>query len=240
MTKSRFAAASGAAVLGAAALTLLAAPAAFAHTTVEATSTAAGSYTVLTFASGHSCDGSPTTSFTIDLPDGINAASPEILAGWKVEKVMETLDTPITDSHGNELTERVSQIVYTADTPFPEGFRVSFDVSLQLPEDAAGETLYFPTVQQCEEGSNDWIEIPADGQDDEELASPAPALEVTEAVDDEHGHGDAAETEHAEGEHADEVSDSSPALAVGIAGLAVGALGLVVALVALLRRRPAA
>ena len=49
--------------LGAGALLALAAPvAAQAHVNVTPGSTAAGSYTVLEFASGHGCDGSPTTS----------------------------------------------------------------------------------------------------------------------------------------------------------------------------------
>jgi uncharacterized protein YcnI len=50
-----------------------------------------------------------------------------------------------------------------------------------LPE-AAGETVYFPLVQTCEVGESAWIEIPAEGQDSEELALPAPSITLTEAT----------------------------------------------------------
>ena len=44
-----------------------------------------------------------------------------------------------------------------------------------------GETLYFPVIQTCEEGEAAWIEIPAEGEDGEELESPAPSITLTEA-----------------------------------------------------------
>jgi len=244
MKPTRIAITSGAALLAGAALALGGATAALAHTTVGATSSAAGSSTVLTFASGHGCDGSPTTSFAIEIPEGIYAAAPTVLAGWDVEKVFEPLAAPVDNGHGGEYTERVAQIVYTAQTPLEDGYRVAFEVSLQLPADAAGTTLYFPTVQSCEVGENAWIEIPADGQDAEELASPAPALEVTAATGDAHSHGTAPEAtagEHgAADDHAATDAAASPALPIAIAGLVVGAIGLILGLVAVLRRRPTA
>lgn len=237
MKHTRIAIASGATVIAGAALALGGATAALAHTTVGATTTAAGAYTVLTFASGHGCDGSPTTSFAIEIPDGIYAAAPTIVAGWDVEKVFETLAEPVDNGHGGEYTERVSQIVYTAQTPLADGYRVAFDVSLQLPADAAGTTLYFPTIQTCEVGENAWIEIPAEGQDDEELSAPAPSLEVTAAESDHHA-------ESAEDETTTDAvavsADAGPALPIAIAGLVVGAIGLVLGLIAVLRRRPTA
>ncbi len=75
----------------------------------------------------------------------------------------EQLDEPITGSHGEEITERVAQVVYTAKTPLPDGQRDAFELSLQIPEDAAGQTLAFPTIQTCEQGETAWTEIPADG-----------------------------------------------------------------------------
>ncbi len=58
----------------------------------------------------------------------------------------------------------------------PDGVEAEYPVELNLPP-GAGTTLYFPTIQRC--GPDDrvrWIEIPAEGQDPEELAEPAPAV----------------------------------------------------------------
>ncbi len=210
----------------------LAAPAS-AHVTVTPSDTAAGAYTVLTFAAGHGCAGSPTTEITIQMPEGINSVSPTRNALYEVDKTIEQLDEPITDAHGNEITERVAEVTYTAKTPLPEGYRDSWELSLQLP-DAAGETLTFPVVQTCQEGENPWTEVPAEGQDAEELEFPAPTMTITEATGDGHGHGDDDEGSEPEAS-ADEKDDDGNGLAM--AGLGVGALGVLVGGTALARTR---
>ncbi|MCW5953346.1 MAG: YcnI family protein [Propionibacteriaceae bacterium] len=173
----------------AAALALGLPTAAWAHVGVSGSSTAAGSSTLLTFAFSHGCGDSPTTRVAIQIPEGINAVAPSVNPGWTVEKVTASLDTPVADAHGNQANERVSQVVYTAKEPVPDGLRDAFVLSLTLPEDAAGRTLAFPTVQSCTVGENAWIELPAEGQDPHDLESPAPTLSVTEAVASDHGAG---------------------------------------------------
>lgn len=190
--------------------------AAWAHVGVSGSSTAAGSPTLLTFAFSHGCGDSPTTRLAIQIPEGIDAVAPTVNPGWTVEKVMATLDAPVTDAHGNQLIERVAQIVYTAKEPVPNGVRDAFVLSLTLPAAAAGQTLAFPTVQTCQAGENAWIELPAQGQDAHDLDYPAPAVVVTAA--------DPAQPE----------VGASPLV---IASLAVGALGLLTGLTALLRSR---
>ena len=74
--------------------------------------------------------------------------------------------------------------MYTAKTPVPDGFRDVFVLSVPIPEDAAGTTLYFPTIQTCEAGETAWIEIPAEGQDHDELEAPAPSVAVVESAGD--------------------------------------------------------
>ncbi|GGI45655.1 uncharacterized protein YcnI [Agromyces flavus] len=224
-----------ASALGAGALLALAAPvAAQAHVTVTPGSTAAGSYTVLEFASGHGCDGSPTTSFTVDIPEQILSVTPTLQAGWSVEKVMVQLDEPVEGAHGDEVTERVGQVVYTADTPIPEGYRGAFEIQMLLPEDGEGERLEFPVLQSCVEGETAWNESAADGAEPEH---PAPAIEVTAAEGDGHGHDKAAataesvETTAATQDPADAAVDTL-ARVIGIGGLAVGVAGLVVAIMA--------
>lgn len=222
--------------LGAGTLLALAAPvAANAHVTVTPGSTAAGSYAVLEFASGHGCDGSPTTSFTVDIPEQILSVTPTLESGWTVEKVMVALDEPVEGAHGDDVSERVGQVVYTAETPIPEGYRGTFQIQVLLPEDGEGERLEFPVLQSCVEGETAWNESP--GADGSEPEHPAPAIEVTAAEGDVHGHADTASDETAE---ATETAATDPtdaavdtlARVVGVAGLAVGVAGLVVAIVA--------
>ena len=38
--------------------------------------------------------------------------------------------------------------------------------------------MWFKVVQSCETGSNQWVQIPADGQSPHSLASPAALLDV--------------------------------------------------------------
>lgn len=221
----------------------LTAGAAGAHVTVTPNTTAAGAYAVLTFSVGHGCEGSPTTKLAIQMPESIPEVTPTINPGWNVEKVSEQLAEPVTDDHGNEVTERTGQVVYTAKTPLADGYRDTVELSVQLP-DAAGDTLAFPVVQTCEKGETRWTETAAEGQDPEELASPAPVLTVTEATDEGHHGGaatdDDADAEDVDAEDGDTKADQADAraedgdgnglaiggLVAGLGGLALGGLAL--------------
>jgi uncharacterized protein YcnI len=227
----------------------LAAPAG-AHVTATPSTAAAGAYTVVTFSVGHGCEGSPTTRIEIQVPESVLAVTPTRNPYYEVEKTMVDLDEPVADAHGNEVTERVGSIVYTADTPLPEGQRDTFELSFQLP-DAEGEMLTFPTVQTCQEGETGWVEVPAEGQDADELDSPAPGFEILPAGDDAHGAGGGAEEaeESAEQASADGDDAGGPAeaaapeagsSALGWAGLVAGLLGLAAGAAALARTRTSA
>ena len=227
------------AALGLAVLTV--APAS-AHVGVTPSSTAAGSYTIGTFAVPHGCDGSPTTRVSISIPEQILSVKPTRNPFWKVRVVMAKLAEPQTDAHGNEVTERVGEIVYTARTPLPDGVRDVFELSFQVPE-AVGETLRFPTIQTCSEGETAWTEIPASGQDEEELEHPAPSFVVTAPEVGGGGHGARQSSrESAASEEAESVAkadESSLRGAEGRAGLVAGLLGLLTgsAALVLVRRR---
>ena len=224
----------GGAVAGAAALMTGGAIAAHAHVGIAEGTVEAGAYEVLTITVPHGCEGSPTTEIAVQIPDGINAVTPTRNPLYSIEQVMEELDPPTTDSHGNDITERVEQVVYSATSPLPEGQRDTFELSLQIPEEAADSTLYFPTVQTCEQGETGWIQIPDDGQNADELEAPAPGVEVVAAE----------ESSADEGGGSDSVADAESNDSAGPAGgplvitsLAVGGLGLVIAVIALVRGR---
>ena len=201
-----------------------------AHVTATPSTAAAGAYTVVTFSVGHGCEGSPTTKIEIQVPESVLSVAPTRNPFYEVEKTIEQLDEPVADAHGNEVTERVASIVYTADTPLPEGQRDTFELSFQVP-DAEGEMLTFPTVQTCEEGETGWVEVPADGQDADELESPAPGFEVTAAGAG--GHDDDASAEPAADEPAEESTDETVAADAGDTSPALGWIGLVAGLLGL-------
>ncbi len=218
-------------------LTAVVASPASAHVTVEPTTTDAGAYTVLTLAASHGCEGSPTTSFTINLPDSITDAKPTIYPGWEVEKIEEELDEPVTTEDGATITRHTGQIVYTAENPLEDGYRMAFEVQVQNP-DTVGETLSFPTLQTCEEGQTDWAQMPAEGQDPHELESPAPSYTVTEAADEgHHGEGDDVSAAPDDSAQAAPASDDGASQVPGYLGLAAGVLGLILGGLALLRTR---
>ncbi len=190
-----------------------------AHVTVTASETAAGAFAVVTVSVPHGCGGSPTTVVAIKIPDGITEVTPTRNAFYDLEVVSSKLEDPIVADDGDEVTEGVSQVVYTARTPLPDGQRDTFALSLQIPEDAAGQTLAFPTIQTCEEGSAAWTEVPADGQSEDDLEHPAPAFEVTAAAS------------------AGVPDDADSATGLAVAGLVAGLLGLALGAVALVRTR---
>lgn len=166
---------------GAALLAVAGLAPASAHVGITAEETAAGAHTLLTVGFSHGCEGSPTTKISISVPEEITSIAPGMNYGWTVEKVMESeatpAATPAEGAHGEG--GRVSEIIYTAKEPVPDGFYGQFLLSVQLPEDAEGETLYFPVIQTCEEGETAWVQIPEEGQEDDELEAPAPGVTIT-------------------------------------------------------------
>lgn len=206
------------------ALLSIAAPAS-AHATITPTTTAAGAYTVLTVSIGHGCEGSATTKVAIQVPEEVLSVTPTRQPLWSMNEQQEELAEPVTDAHGNEVTERDSVVVYTTDTPLPDGERDTFELSLQLPEEE-GQTLAFPVVQSCVEGENPWTQVAAEGQDPDELEYPAPTLTVT-AAEEESGHGDAASATSSDEDAATSAASASEnSNVLGILGLGAGVLGL--------------
>lgn len=220
--------------LAAGTLLALASPlAASAHFDVDAPTTAAGAFTVLTFALPHGCDASSTTSVSIGIPDSIASVTPTVNAGWDVSETPVDLATPIDDGAGNTITTRTGAVLYTAEAPFPDGLRTTFALSLQLPVDAEGDTLEFPVLQTCEVGETNWNETTVEGGD--EPAHPAPALTVTAATGDEHGHSDSAAQptdphDDAAATTVTAASDDVLARVLGAGGLVVGAVGVALAI----------
>lgn len=243
----------------AAALTLVAVAAgpAMAHTTANPDEAEAAGFAKIDFRVGHGCDGQPTQALAVRIPDGVVSVKPEQEPGWEADTETGELDEPV-ELHGEEITEGVTEVSWTAQdgSELPDDEVRDFGLSMQLP-DRAGETLYFPAVQTCPDGSEiAWIEIPQEGESPDDLEEPAPSVMLTAAQD---GHGGedtdaeaettAAETgdgETGDGETGDDETGGMAAGATGadsdvlaVVALVVGALGLATAIGSLVavRRR---
>jgi uncharacterized protein YcnI len=143
----------------------LIAAAAQAHVTLADPLASAGSYYAGFFRVSHGCSGSPTVSIRIEIPPTIAIARPQPKPGW-------TLSVEKAAPGG-----RVTAITWSGRLEADQFDQ--FGMMLKLP-DAPG-MLFFPTIQHCETGENDWTARPAPGQDRHSLAAPAPTLEVTPA-----------------------------------------------------------
>lgn len=210
------------------ALALAPALAASAHVSASASSTAAGSSSIVTFSVPHGCEGSPTTAIEIEIPETILSVTPTVNPNWTVTKNMVPLDAAQQDAHGNNVTERVGSVTYTAvGAGLADGYRDTMALSLQLPDGEPGDVVEFPTHQLCAVGSTDWV------------GDEVPSVVLTAAVAAGDEHGDGGDAAASDGD-ADATSTSDDVLArvLGIGGLAVGAVGIVLAIVARRDRAP--
>ncbi|MDQ0754308.1 YcnI family protein [Arthrobacter sp. B3I4] len=205
-----------------------------AHVGVSPDKTAANSPALLSFAIPHGCEESSTVKVAITLPPELNDAQPNVNPNWTATKVTEQLAEPKKLADGSAITKRTSQIVYTAKEPLSHELRDTLVLSVKLP-DAAGKTLYFPTLQTCEAGQVDWSQIPAEGQDGHALKTPAPSLTISAAPAsaDAHGtaaggHGGAAPIDAAQASATtdDGGARSWAGLVAGVGGLLLGGLAL--------------
>jgi uncharacterized protein YcnI len=206
-----------------------------AHVTVAAHEAVAGKATVLTISVGHGCAGSPTTRVAVQIPQGVNEVTPSLLYGWQVHKKVTKLSQPIFLDDGDQITQRVDQVVYTASSPLPDGYRAAFELAMVLPAGSAGKTLTFPTVQTCQQGEVAWTQLAQEGQDPEKLDAPAPSIEIAGAEAVALG-GTHVTTAPATG---DEPTSVDSRAAWGVAGLVAGLLGLACGSLALHRGRNA-
>lgn len=162
-----------------AALLALAVPA-HAHITLETGSAPVGSTYKAVLRVPHGCGAEATLKLRVQVPAGMFAVKPMPKAGWTLETVTGPYPRPY-DNFGTPLTEGVTEVVWTGE--LPDAFYDEFVLRGRIAGDlAAGDTLWFPVVQECASGAERWIEIPAAGQDPDALAFPAPGLTLTEGA----------------------------------------------------------
>jgi uncharacterized protein YcnI len=150
---------------------------AFAHVTLEATEAGAGSTYKAVLRVPHGCDGSPTTAIRVKIPEGAIVAKPMPKAGWDLSTT-EADYAAAYDYFGESITRGVTEIAWTGGS-LPDAWYDEFVFRVRLPEGSAGDTVYFPVVQECESGVHRWIEIPEPGRSADDYEEPAPGVTLT-------------------------------------------------------------
>jgi uncharacterized protein YcnI len=158
-------------------LAAIAVPAASAHVTLERGEAPADSYYKAVLNVPHGCKASPTVAVRVRVPEGVMNVKPQPKPGWKLTISRVRLPQPIDAGHGRVATERVSEVAWSGGL-LPDDQFDEFKMTMKLP-DRPGVTLYFPVVQECQDGVQRWIETPPAGKPASELKEPAPALQLT-------------------------------------------------------------
>ena len=160
-----------------AAAALFIATPALAHVTLENRQAAVGSYYKAVFAVPHGCAGSATVKVRVQVPEGVIGIKPMPKPGWNLETVKGKYAAEY-ELHGSKFLEGVKEVVWSggklADDNYDEFVFASFLTTALKPN----TTLYFPVVQECEQGTSRWIEIPKESPDDHGSKSPAPGLKL--------------------------------------------------------------
>lgn len=158
-------------------LVLLTTLPAFAHVTLEQHEATIGAPVKLTFRVPHGCGTSPTVKLRVQIPEGVIAVKPMPKAGWTIDIVRAAYAKTYDYFHGAKLSEGVKEVAWSGKLPdaYYDEFVLSGFIGAGLKPET---TLYFPVVQECEQGVHRWIDIPAAGGSSGELKEPAPALKL--------------------------------------------------------------
>ncbi len=171
----------GQAAFSAAALAalLLSTTPSMAHVTLATGETASGSYYKGVLRVPHGCDGKATKSVSVQIPEGVIGVKPMPKPGWTVTMTKGAY-AKAYESHGKPVTEGVKEIVWSGSELGDDFYDEFVFTSFVTDAFAAGQRVYFPTVQICTEGEARWTEVPAAGQSARDLKSPAPALRIAD------------------------------------------------------------
>jgi uncharacterized protein YcnI len=150
-----------------------------AHVTLDGRPAAVGTWYKAVFAVPHGCAGSATVKIRVQIPEGVIAVKPMPKPGWNVETIKGKYAADY-DLYGTKLSEGVKEVVWSggrlADDNYDEFVLSTFLTGALKPN----TTLYFPVVQECEQGVSRWIDIPADGNaaHGHDSKSPAPGVKL--------------------------------------------------------------
>jgi periplasmic copper chaperone A len=127
----------------------------------------------------HGCQGQPTLKVRVRIPEGIIAVKPMPKPGW----TLETVKAPYARAYelnGERVSEGVTGIVWSGS--LDDGHYDEFVFQARISDAfQPGATVSFPVVQECQNGTEEWTQEPAAGQDAHSLKSPAPGVRIIAA-----------------------------------------------------------
>ena len=127
----------------------------------------------------HGCNGSATVAVRVRIPEGFLDVKPMPKPGWKLDVVKGKYARSMSFRDA-KVSEGVTEVGWSGGN-LPDAYYDEFLLTGYISDDLpAGQTMYFPIVQDCEKGVNRWIELRADGShaDHGEQSEPAAALKL--------------------------------------------------------------
>jgi periplasmic copper chaperone A len=148
-----------------------------AHITLKGKEASVGTSYDAAFVVPHGCAGSATIKVRVQIPEGVIAQKPAPKPGWNVETVTGKYAASYED-HGTNVSEGITEVAWSGGK-LPDHQHEEFVIPTFLTGALQPNTvLYFPTVQECEQGVSRWIDIPADPAHPHDSKWPAPGVKL--------------------------------------------------------------
>ncbi|WP_435737978.1 DUF1775 domain-containing protein [Cellulosimicrobium sp. PMB13] len=129
-----------------------------AHVLIETVEPHGDGISTITFTFDHGCDGEPTDTLRVTMPEGVELLAATQPDGW-------------TSAVGGDGVTWSGE-----EAPVPDGERAAFTVDVRVTGEI-GQSFAFPAVQECPSGaSHDWSDTDPSG------AHPAPTFVATAAT----------------------------------------------------------
>lgn len=157
-----------------------------AHIALQQREATAGTYKAV-LGVPHGCDGEPTISLRVEIPEGFVGAQPMPKPGWDI-KIEKGDYAQVYHLHSEEVGSGPVAVTWSGGN-LPDEYYDEFTLRGTLAGVRDGQRLFFKTVQTCSSGKQQaWIEEPAAGQDAHALKHPAPFLVIRAANGSAHDH----------------------------------------------------
>ncbi|MEO8757769.1 MAG: DUF1775 domain-containing protein [Devosia sp.] len=148
---------------------------AFAHITLETGSAPVGAGYKAVLRVPHGCSGSATTAITVKVPEGFITAKPMPKAGWTLD-IKTGNYAKAHKLYGSDVNSGATEISWSGGN-LPDNEYDEFVLRGTLASDLTPDSvLYFPVIQTCASGEEDWIDISGS-----EAGTPAPGLKLLPA-----------------------------------------------------------
>jgi len=153
-------------------------PGASAHVTLEQREAAVDSFYKAVLRVPHGCEGTATTRLRVQIPEGIISVKPMVKPGWTLEVKRGPYAKAYSFLHGAKFSEGPKEVIWSGGN-LPDAYYDEFVLTTFIAgELTAGNILYFPVIQECEKGVNNWVEVPSADKPADKLGSPAATLKL--------------------------------------------------------------